>query len=67
MTALMAAAACDPDAFHGLLEMVMCTAFPEQVMARPAMQAAMARHWDETPPTTPGPDRAQLLRLLAAA
>ena len=67
MTALMAAAACDPDAFRALLEMVLCTAFPEQVMARPAVQAAMARHWDETPPTTPGPDRAQLLRLLAAA
>jgi 2-polyprenyl-6-methoxyphenol hydroxylase-like FAD-dependent oxidoreductase len=66
MAALSAAAARDPDAFRGLLETVLCTAFPEDVMARPAVRAAMGRHGEEPPTPAPGPDRAQLLRLLAA-
>ena len=56
----------DPDAFRGLLETVLCTALPEQVTTRPAVQRAMATHGNEPLPRTPGPDRAQLLGLLAA-
>jgi hypothetical protein len=66
MAAFVAAAATDSDAFRGLLEMAMCAAFPEEVMARPAVRAAMAA-WDGEPaPPVPGPDRSELLRLLAA-
>jgi 2-polyprenyl-6-methoxyphenol hydroxylase-like FAD-dependent oxidoreductase len=66
MAAFVAAAATDSDAFRGLLEMAMCAAFPEEVMARPAVRAAMAA-WDGKPaPPVPGPDRSELLRLLAA-
>jgi 2-polyprenyl-6-methoxyphenol hydroxylase-like FAD-dependent oxidoreductase len=66
MTALLAAAAQDPDAFRGLLETVLCTAFPEDVITRPAVQSAMTRHGNDPVRPIPGPDRAQLLRLLAA-
>ena len=66
MVALTAAAARDPDAFRGLLETVLCTALPEEVTARPSVQRAMAAYASEPVPQTPGPDRAQLLELLAA-
>jgi hypothetical protein len=66
MTAFLAAAAQDPDAFRGLLEIVLCTAFPEDVMARPAVQSAMARHESDRLVPIPGPDRTRLLQLLAA-
>ena len=66
MAALTAAAARDPDAFRGLLETVLCTALPEEAMARQTVRAAMARHGGEPATPAPGPDRAQLLRLLAA-
>lgn len=65
MAALMSAAAWDPDAFRGLLEIVLCTAFPVEVMARPAVRAAMASYDGEPPPPVPGPDRSALLRLVA--
>ena len=66
MVALTAAAARDPDAFRGLLETVLCTTLPEEVTARPSVQRAMAAYASEPVPQTPGPDRAQLLELLAA-
>ena len=56
------------DAYRGLIEMVVCTALPQEVVARPAVAAAMAR-LPETlapPPQMPGPDRGQLLGLLAS-
>jgi 2-polyprenyl-6-methoxyphenol hydroxylase-like FAD-dependent oxidoreductase len=64
--ALLAAAAVDPDAFRGMLEIVLCTAQPAEVLARPAVRAAVERHADDVPAAPPGPDRARLLELLAA-
>jgi flavin-dependent dehydrogenase len=66
MTALAAAAARDPDAFRAALETVLCTALPEEVLARPAVHRAIATYGSEPSPPTPGPDRAALLGLLAA-
>jgi 2-polyprenyl-6-methoxyphenol hydroxylase-like FAD-dependent oxidoreductase len=65
---LLAAAGTDADAYRGLIETVVCTALPQEVVARPAVAAAMAR-LPETlgpPPAMPGPDRGQLLALLAS-
>jgi 2-polyprenyl-6-methoxyphenol hydroxylase-like FAD-dependent oxidoreductase len=63
---LATAAACDGDALRGLLETVLCLATPEQVLARPAVAAALAAlPPGATPPPVPGPDRQRLLALLA--
>jgi 2-polyprenyl-6-methoxyphenol hydroxylase-like FAD-dependent oxidoreductase len=64
MTRLLAAAGTDADAYRGLLETVFCTALPEEVTARPAVAAALARP-PGPPPPVPGPDRARLLELLS--
>lgn len=61
---LGAAVGRDPDAFRGMLDMLMCLAEPREVLARPAVRAAMAATGDPVRP--PGPDREQLLALLAA-
>jgi 2-polyprenyl-6-methoxyphenol hydroxylase-like FAD-dependent oxidoreductase len=58
------AAATDPDAFRGMLDLVMCLARPDEVFARPAVRAAVAAAGAPVP--LPGPDRARLLALLAA-
>ncbi len=62
---LRVAAARNPDALRGLLEIVQCLALPEEVLARPAVRAAVAEV-DGLPPPFPGPDRGQLLTLLSA-
>jgi 2-polyprenyl-6-methoxyphenol hydroxylase-like FAD-dependent oxidoreductase len=64
-TRLLTAAAHDADAFRALLETVTCLAPPEEVLARPGMAERLAAHAGEPPPVSPGPDRAQLLELLA--
>jgi 2-polyprenyl-6-methoxyphenol hydroxylase-like FAD-dependent oxidoreductase len=61
----LAAAAVDADAFRGLLETLLCTAQPQQVLARPRIKAAISAADHTTPPPVPGPDRTQLLTLLA--
>jgi 2-polyprenyl-6-methoxyphenol hydroxylase-like FAD-dependent oxidoreductase len=60
---LVAAAAYDPDAFRGLIDIISCLALPEQVLARPAVQAAVHRE-HRRPSAIPGPDRDQLLQML---
>ncbi|MFN2534330.1 MAG: FAD-dependent oxidoreductase [Pseudonocardiaceae bacterium] len=61
---LLPAAAYDPDAFRGFIDTVSCLALPEEVLARPAVKTAV--HREQRPaPTVPGPDRTQLLALLA--
>jgi 2-polyprenyl-6-methoxyphenol hydroxylase-like FAD-dependent oxidoreductase len=62
---LLTAAAHDADAFRALLETGTCLALPEEVLARPGMAERLAAHAGEPPPVSPGPDRAQLLELLA--
>jgi 2-polyprenyl-6-methoxyphenol hydroxylase-like FAD-dependent oxidoreductase len=64
-TGLLAAAAQDADAFRALLETATCLALPEEVLARPGMAERLAAHAGESPPVSPGPDRAHLLELLA--
>jgi flavin-dependent dehydrogenase len=62
---LLAAAGRDPDAFRGLLEIFLCTAQPQEVLARPGMTERIEQAAAEAPPARPaGPDRAQLLALL---
>jgi hypothetical protein len=56
----------DPDAFRGMLDTVLCLAHTPDVLARPAIQAAIRAHANTGAPPIPGPDRTQLLGLLAA-
>ena len=64
-TPLEVASAVDADAFRGLLDIILCLAQPEEVMARPAVAAAVRAAAGVTPQPFPGPDRAQLLALIA--
>lgn len=63
--ALAAAAAFDADVYRGLIEIVMCMAHPGEVLARPEVRAALERHAGAPVHGVPGPDRAQLEKLLA--
>jgi hypothetical protein len=60
---LAAAAMHDPELFRASLETALCLALPEEVMRRPGVAAKVAEH-RRVQPTSPGPDRAQLLALL---
>ncbi len=60
-----AAATRDADVFRAMLETVLCAALPEDVLARPGMRDKIERWGREPAPATPGPDRAQLLALIA--
>jgi 2-polyprenyl-6-methoxyphenol hydroxylase-like FAD-dependent oxidoreductase len=62
----LAAARYDADVFRGLLETILCTALPQEVLARPELQHRIAHLGDNPAPPPPGPDRRQLLDLLAA-
>jgi 2-polyprenyl-6-methoxyphenol hydroxylase-like FAD-dependent oxidoreductase len=64
-TGLLTAAAHDADAYRALLEVITCLALPHEVLERPGMAERLAAYAGEPPPGTPGPDRAQLLQLLA--
>jgi 2-polyprenyl-6-methoxyphenol hydroxylase-like FAD-dependent oxidoreductase len=66
VTRFLAASRTDADVFRSLIEMVQCTALPQEVLARPAVAWAVEAAGDDPLPPFPGPDRAQLLRLLAA-
>ena len=67
MAKLVKAAGTDPDAFRALLETVLCTALPQEVLGRPGMAERIERACAGAAPPRPlGPDRAQLLALLAA-
>ena len=65
-TRFLAAARTDPDVFRGLIETVQCTALPQEVLARPVIAQRMAQLGDDPLAPLPGPDRQQLLHLLAA-
>jgi len=66
MARFLTAARTDPDAFRALIETVNCVATPQEVLARPAVARAVAAVGDGPLQPFPGPDRAELLRLLAA-
>ena len=62
---LLAAAMQDAGVFRAFLETVLCLALPEEVLARPAIAAAVDRLGDKQPRPFPGPDRARLLELVS--
>ncbi len=55
----------DPVVFRGVLETVMCLALPEEVFARPGFMDKVAAVPPAPPRPMPGPDRKELLALLA--
>ena len=65
-TALAVAAPYDADAFRALMEIVACLALPDEIFGRPGMTEHVLEVAKDNPPLTlPGPDRQQLLALLA--
>jgi 2-polyprenyl-6-methoxyphenol hydroxylase-like FAD-dependent oxidoreductase len=65
MTSFLTAAGHDADVFRGLIETITCLALPQEVLARPEIREAIERFGDGAPTAFPGPDREQLLQLLA--
>ncbi|MDQ3735721.1 MAG: FAD-dependent oxidoreductase [Actinomycetota bacterium] len=66
MTArVLAAAATDGTVFRGLMETVHCLALPRDVFRRPHIAEKLEKADPMFRPAAPGPDRAQLLQLLA--
>jgi hypothetical protein len=66
--ALGRAALHDQELFRALLEIAGCLALPTEVFARPGLAERVTRVDGEHPPApAPGPDREQLLRLVAGA
>lgn len=63
---LAVAASHDPEVFRGFVETILCLALPEEVAARPGLQDKIDKLGAGEPQQLPGPDRAALLRLLAA-
>jgi 2-polyprenyl-6-methoxyphenol hydroxylase-like FAD-dependent oxidoreductase len=55
----------DPDVFRGVLETAMCLALPEEVFARPGFMDKVRAVTPGPPLPMPGPDRQELLELLA--
>jgi 2-polyprenyl-6-methoxyphenol hydroxylase-like FAD-dependent oxidoreductase len=66
MSRFVVAAAYDPDVFRALLESILCMAQPQEVLERPGIRNKIESYGDTEPAPTPGPDRGELLRLLAA-
>ncbi len=62
--ALAVAAMKDPDIFRCLVEIATCLTPAEEVLARPGLLDRLQDTATGDPPSLPGPDRAQLLRLL---
>jgi flavin-dependent dehydrogenase len=55
----------DVEVFRGMVESMTCLATPEEVLARPGMRERIAQNSDGELLQLPGPDRAQLLQLIA--
>jgi 2-polyprenyl-6-methoxyphenol hydroxylase-like FAD-dependent oxidoreductase len=65
MSRLAAAAPYDADLFRALIETITCLALPQEVINRPGIRAKIEQSDRQASPA-PGPDRQQLLSLLAA-
>lgn len=65
MARLTSAAMSDPDLFRVFLEIMFCLALPQEVIERPGMREKVEQSGQEPSEQAPGPDREQLLRLLA--
>jgi 2-polyprenyl-6-methoxyphenol hydroxylase-like FAD-dependent oxidoreductase len=66
MARLAAAATHDPDVFRAMIEITSCLALPHEVFGRPGIKDKIEKLGTAEPMRLPGPDRAQLLELLAA-
>ena len=66
MNRLAAAAFYDADLFRALLETVMCLALPQAVIERPGIRDKVEQSDHHVSRPAPGPDRRELLQLLAA-
>jgi hypothetical protein len=66
MTRFTSAALHDADVFRALVEMNLCLATPEEVLARPLIKERMTALGSADPLVLPGPDRRQLVDLLTA-
>lgn len=64
-TALLTAMVHDPEVFRGVMEMAMCLALPQDVLARPGFMDRVGAASTGPPLQLPGPDRHALLDLLA--
>jgi 2-polyprenyl-6-methoxyphenol hydroxylase-like FAD-dependent oxidoreductase len=62
---LMAASGSDADVLRAALEMIQCFALPQDVVARPEIAAKLERLADVQGAPLPGPNREELLGLLA--
>ena len=66
MARFAAVAPRDPDLFRNFLEMVQCLALPQEVLRRPGVEEKLESLAAEAEPgPLPGPDRDQLLAILA--
>ena len=65
MQKVLAAVPHDPDVFRGMMETLMCLAFPQEVLARPGFMDKVEAQSGKPGFAAPGPDRAELLALLA--
>jgi 2-polyprenyl-6-methoxyphenol hydroxylase-like FAD-dependent oxidoreductase len=65
MARLLNAAPHDPDLFRALIETVLCVSLPQEVLQRPGVQEKIDEFGGVEAPPAPGPDRKQLLELLA--
>ena len=64
MVAIGAAMLQDADVFRGMIEVITCLALPQEVFTRPALQAKISEHMNETPMSIPAPSRDELLQLI---
>ena len=65
MSRLANAAPYDADVFRAFVETILCLALPQDVIQRPGVKDAIEQLGHKAPPPVPGPDRQQLLQLLA--
>ena len=65
MQKVFAALPYDPDVFRGMMETIMCLAFPQEVLARSGFMDKVEAQSGKPVFAPPGPDRAELLALLA--
>ncbi|HVM01132.1 MAG TPA: hypothetical protein VM263_00570, partial [Acidimicrobiales bacterium] len=55
----------DPDVFRAALEIAMCLALPDEVLARPGFRQRIDAFAGAGTPSMPGPDRSALVELLS--
>ena len=68
VAAIGAAMLQDADVFRGMIEVITCLALPQEVFTRPALQAKISEHMNESADEHPGaePRRAPGARALTA-